>query len=146
MRKEAMQGIAIIEVLVAFFVVAILMLCVVRISLSNLSVETTAYEQSIASMRIDALFERLRDNWLPDAMQNSLTQWNIINQQVLPLGHGTLNCNALSHNCTAQITWVSHGQHAYAATTVLSHNLQQKQAGQPVLIENVYARGHKHAK
>ena len=119
--QQKQKGITLIETLVAFFVVTLVLLGIIRITLSNLEVETKAYHQSIATMRADALFERLRDNWTVPAAQASLIEWNAINQQVLPFGHGDYSCNLQTKRCTVRVTWVAAGKQAYAVSMRLPH-------------------------
>jgi sigma54-dependent transcription regulator len=89
-------------------------------------IESVAMNHSIASMRVNALFERLRVNWQPQAATNTINQWNQNNLAMLPLGHGTVNCNQLIKSCTVQITWQANGKQAYAVTAKLPHVIQNK--------------------
>jgi Tfp pilus assembly protein PilV len=116
-----MQGMSLIEVLVAFGVLCIVLLGVIKISLSNIRIESVALDQSIASMRVSAVLERLRVNWQPQAAQETINQWNQLNLQMLPLGHGDVHCNTLTQQCTVQITWDSNGRQAYAITAKTPH-------------------------
>jgi|GEM_PF-3332491 len=124
MNHKKMQGVSLIEVLIAFAVVCIILLGVIKVSLSNIHIESAAMNQSIASMRINALFERLRVNWQTPASTNTINQWNQHNLAMLPLGHGTVNCNAATKTCTAQITWITSRKHAYAVTARVPHIIQ----------------------
>jgi Tfp pilus assembly protein PilV len=119
-----MQGVSLVEVLVSFGVLCIILLGVVKVSLSNIHIESAAMNHSIASMRANALLERLRVNWQPQAAANTINQWNQHNLAMLPLGHGTVSCNALSKQCTVQITWDSNGKQAYAVTAKVMHPIQ----------------------
>jgi Tfp pilus assembly protein PilV len=116
-----MQGMSLIEVLVAFGVLCIVLLGAIKISLSNIRIESIALDQSIASMRVNAVLERLRVNWQPPAAQNTINQWNQMNLEMLPLGHGDVHCNTLTQQCTVQITWDSHGRQVYAITAKMPH-------------------------
>ena len=118
---KAMRGMNLIEVLVAFGVLCIILLGVIKMSLSNIRIESMALDHSIASMRVNALLERLRVNWEPVAASNTINQWNQNNIEMLPLGHGTVECNALTQACTIQMTWDSDGKQAYAVTSVMPH-------------------------
>jgi Tfp pilus assembly protein PilV len=118
---KCMRGVSLIETLVAFGVMCIVLLGVIKISLSNLQIESIALDQSIASMRVNALLERLRVNWQEQSAMDTINQWNQNNLEMLPLGHGTVSCNPLSHQCTVQITWSSHGLQAYAVTATVPH-------------------------
>lgn len=121
MKCNKMQGISLVEVLVAFGVLCIVLLGVVKLSLSNVRIESLAMNHSIASMRVNALFERLRVNWQPQAAADTINQWNQNNLQMLPLGHGSVSCNPVLQICTVQITWDANGKQAYAVSEKVAH-------------------------
>ena len=103
------DGFSLIEVLLALFILSVGLLGIAQMQLSSLHHTEEAYRQSIATIQLSSLSERLQANPSDTARQNELTQWNTQNARLLPKGKGKYQCNA--EHCTAQIQWLN-GQSA----------------------------------
>ncbi len=98
-----MQGFALIEVLIALFILSFGLLSITDMQLSALSRSREAYYSSLAITQLDSMLERLRANVASDARNDELRRWNQLNLILLPQGEGSYHCQESA--CEVRLSW-----------------------------------------
>lgn len=96
-------GFSIIEALIALFLLTFSMLAIAAFQINTLNRSEQIYWQSVATVRINAISERLRANNSISARQTACLRWNTINQTLLPTLRGECLCQSTS--CTIKLSW-----------------------------------------
>lgn len=98
-----MQGFALIEVLIALFVLSFGLLSITGMQLSALSHSREAYYSSLAITQLNSMLERLRVNASSTARDDELRRWNQLNLMLLPQGEGSYHCQ--ESVCEVRLSW-----------------------------------------
>lgn len=117
-HKNNIEGISLIEVLVALCILSIGALSIAAMQLFCLRNTHDAYLQSIAVVQMVSMIERLHVNHSRNAHERELKMWNDINKQRLPNGEGELRC--IENHCTVTLYWKTHQEHQLIAETMVS--------------------------
>ncbi len=104
-----MKGFALLEILVALFILSFGLLSVAGMELAGLQQTEESYFQNIAILQLSSLLERLRVNQSSSARNHELIDWNTINSHLLPHGIGNYQCE--KNICTVQIQWKTRQAH-----------------------------------
>ncbi len=111
------QGFSLIEVLLAWVILLSVLLGLVAVNSNSLRTTTRAYWRSLAAVKIMNMLERLEVNPSRIGIDHQLLLWNKQNQQMLPSGHGYLNCN--QNDCEIKMTWDDGKLHTLKITKTL---------------------------
>ncbi len=98
-----MQGFSLIEALIALLIITFSVLAIAGFQINSLSVSEQAYWQSMATVRMNAISERLRANHSTVTRQTACMRWNQINQTLLPSLYGECNCQL--NACSIKLIW-----------------------------------------
>jgi len=109
-----MKGFALIEVLVALFILSLGLLGIAGMQLSALQHSQEGYWHSLASTQVSSMFERLRANESSTARENEFVRWNAINARLLPSGSGHYSCN--TGMCTVTVQWATKKTHVLSVS------------------------------
>lgn len=112
-----MKGFALIEVLVALFILSLGLFGIAAVQLSALQYSQDAYWQSLATTQLSSLSERFRANQSTFARDNELILWNATNAYLLPQGRGDYHC--LENLCTLSVGWTARQMHTLFLTVHL---------------------------
>ncbi|HEX4045762.1 MAG TPA: prepilin-type N-terminal cleavage/methylation domain-containing protein [Gammaproteobacteria bacterium] len=93
-------GLTLIEVLISLFILTFLLLGVHATQLFALQKAKSTYYFSVATQQLHNMMLRLKVMTIATDLSTQLTHWNQQNQQVLPQGNGTVQCD----NATCQLT------------------------------------------
>ena len=91
------------EVLVALFILSTALLGIAGLELTALHNTQESYLQSIATIQVASMFERLRAHSTNLNIIAQCDDWNVNNQMLLPQGKGQCICN--KNDCTVTIEW-----------------------------------------
>lgn len=99
------HGFSLLEVVVALFIVAVGLISVAAMQLIALRHTQAAYFQSVATLQIASMLERLRAN-PKNKRSQELAVWNQINRKLLPNGKGNYHCvDEVYSICTVNLSW-----------------------------------------
>jgi len=107
-RKSVCQqfkqfGFSLIEVLIALTILSVGLLGAAGLNLYALRHNQQAYWQSIATIQLASMLDRLRANQLPAAHAYEIKRWNQVNAKLLPMGKGTASCSR--YICRVTLQW-----------------------------------------
>lgn len=103
MGRRKFLAFALLEVLVALFVLSLGLLGITGMQLSALKHVQAAHQHSLATIQLESLLERLLVNQDPRMQLNEQADWNTQNQRLLPQGQGEFQC--AGNHCLATIHW-----------------------------------------
>ena len=92
-----------LEVLLAWSILMIALLGWLSLQIDNLRKIRHAYFNSIATVQVQSMAERLRANKESHSREREKQIWNLQNKEILPKGEGDFNCQ--QRTCVIILRW-----------------------------------------